>query len=99
MSDWALAKPRATDAHPGPELRGTMPEGSDFRAGSTWCRLYGDPCPEGMAAPDSAPLATAFTFGTRILELDRRRTTGAPVITIAEREAARCPPIRTCRSR
>ncbi|KNH21741.1 nuclease [Arthrobacter sp. ZBG10] len=92
LSDWALAKPRERMRTRVLKLRGTMTEGSDFRAGSAWCRLYNDPAPDGMAAPDSAPLAKAFTFGTRILELEPAPDNPAhTVITIAERETAKVP--------
>lgn len=89
-SDWALAKPRERMRTRVLKLRGIMTEGSDFRADSTWCRLYDSPPPEGMAAPDAAPGARAFSFGTRIHDLqpapDNRAYT---LITIAERESGK----------
>jgi uncharacterized protein len=89
-SDWALAKPRERMRTRILRLEGTMTEGSDFRAGSNWCRLYDAPPPDGMAEPNAAPGARAFTFGTRISELapapDNPEHT---VITIAERESAK----------
>ena len=89
-SDWALAKPRERMRTRVLRLRGTMTEGSDFRADSTWCRLYDAPPPEGMAAPDAAPGARAYAFGTRISELapapdDPEHT----IVTIAERESGK----------
>ncbi|WP_407709029.1 TM0106 family RecB-like putative nuclease [Arthrobacter nitrophenolicus] len=87
-SDWALAKPRERMRTRVLRLRGTMTEGSDFRPDSTWCRLYDAPPPDGMAAPDAAPEARAYTFGTMINELspapDNPEHT---LITIAERES------------
>lgn len=89
-SDWALAKPRERMRTRVLRLRGTMTEGSDFRVDSNWCRLYDAPPPEGMAAPDAAPGARAYSFGTRINELS-----AAPdnpehtVIIIAERESGK----------
>ncbi|UEL29374.1 TM0106 family RecB-like putative nuclease [Pseudarthrobacter sp. L1SW] len=89
-SDWALAKPRERMRTRVLRLRGTMTEGSDFRADSTWCRLYDAPPPDGMAAPDAAPGARAYSFGTRISELapapDNPEHT---IITIAERESGK----------
>ncbi|TLM84078.1 TM0106 family RecB-like putative nuclease [Pseudarthrobacter sp. NamE5] len=89
-SDWALAKPRERMRTRVLRLRGTMTEGSDFRADSTWCRLYDAPPPDGMAAPDAAPGARAFSFGTRISEVapapDNPEHT---IITIAERESGK----------
>ncbi len=89
-SDWALAKPRERMRTRTLRLRGTMTEGSDFRADSTWCRLYDAPPPEGMAAPDAAPGARAFSFGTRISDVapapDNPEHT---IITVAERETGK----------
>lgn len=88
LSDWALAKPRERMRTRVLKLRGTMTEGSDFRVDSTWCRLYDPPGPDGMAAPNAAPHARAYTFKTRIDHL-----TNAPdnpehtIITISERES------------
>ncbi|VXC47189.1 conserved hypothetical protein [Arthrobacter sp. 9AX] len=89
-SDWALAKPRERMRTRILRLEGTMTEGSDFRADSTWCRLYDAPPPDGMADPDAAPGARAFTFGTRISGI--RPAADNPehtVITIVERETGK----------
>ena len=89
-SDWALAKPRERMRTRVLKLRGTMTEGSDFRVGSSWCRLYDHPGPDGMSSPDAVPGTRAYTFGTRISELE-----AAPdnpehtLITIAERESGK----------
>ncbi|WP_426765999.1 TM0106 family RecB-like putative nuclease [Pseudarthrobacter sp. 1G09] len=89
-SDWALAKPRERMRTRVLKLRGIMTEGSDFRADSTWCRLYDSPPPEGMAAPDAAPGARAFSFGTRISDLQPAPDNPAyTLITIAERESGK----------
>ncbi|MFC9772133.1 MULTISPECIES: TM0106 family RecB-like putative nuclease [unclassified Pseudarthrobacter] len=89
-SDWALAKPRQRMRTRVLKLRGIMTEGSDFRADSTWCRLYDSPPPEGMAAPDAAPGARAFSFGTRISDLQPAPDNPAyTLITIAERESGK----------
>jgi uncharacterized protein len=89
-SDWELAKPRERMRTRILRLRGTMTEGSDFRPDSSWCRLYDAPPPDGMAAPDAAPDARAFTFGTRISAVgpapDNPEHT---VITITERESGK----------
>ncbi|NUP58852.1 MAG: AAA family ATPase, partial [Pseudarthrobacter sp.] len=86
-SDWALAKPRERMRTRVLKLRGTMTEGSDFRADSTWCRLYDPPGPDGMAAPNAAPDARPYTFKTRIDDLkiapDNPEHT---IITISEKE-------------
>lgn len=89
-SDWALAKPRERMRTRTLRLRGTMTEGSDFRPDTNWCRLYDAPPPDGMAAPDAAPGARAYSFGTRISDLapapDNPEHT---IITIAERETGK----------
>ncbi|TLM80711.1 TM0106 family RecB-like putative nuclease [Pseudarthrobacter sp. NamE2] len=90
VSDWALAKPRERMRTRVLRLRGTMTEGSDFRADSSWCRLYDAPPPDGMALPGAAPGARAYSFGTKISELspapDNPEQT---LITIAERESGK----------
>ncbi|ACL38994.1 conserved hypothetical protein [Pseudarthrobacter chlorophenolicus A6] len=89
-SDWALAKPRERMRTRILKLRGIMTEGSDFRADSTWCRLYDSPPPDGMAAPDAAPGARGFSFGTRISDLQPAPDNPAyTLITIAERESGK----------
>ncbi|MDF2049459.1 TM0106 family RecB-like putative nuclease [Arthrobacter sp. Cr_A7] len=89
-SDWALAKPRERMRTRVLRLRGTMTEGSDFRADSSWCRLYDAPAPDGMAAPDAAPGARAYTFGTRISELSPAPDNPEHTeIIIAERESGK----------
>jgi uncharacterized protein len=89
-ADWALAKPRERMRTRVLKLRGTMTEGSDFRVDSSWCRLYDAPPPEGMAAPDAAPGARAFSFGTRINDMSASPDNPEhTVITIAERESGK----------
>ncbi|WP_411375670.1 TM0106 family RecB-like putative nuclease [Arthrobacter sp. MPF02] len=89
-SDWALVKPRERMRTRVLRLRGTMTDGSDFRADSSWCRLYDAPPPDGMALPGAAPGTRAYSFGTRISELspapDNPEQT---LITIAERESGK----------
>lgn len=85
VSDWALAKPRERMRTRVLRLRGTMTEGSDFRADSTWCRLYDAPGPDGMN-PEAAPGTRAYTFGTRISGLEAAQDSPEHLVTIAERE-------------
>ncbi|MFJ5862582.1 TM0106 family RecB-like putative nuclease [Pseudarthrobacter sp. NPDC092439] len=88
--DWALAKPRERMRSRVVRLRGTMTEGSDFRAGSTWCRLFDAPPPPGMAAPDAAADARAYAFGTRITDLVPAQDDPAQVlVTVVERETGK----------
>ncbi|WP_457948594.1 TM0106 family RecB-like putative nuclease [Pseudarthrobacter sp. alpha12b] len=89
LSDWALAKPRERMRTRVLKLRGTMTEGSDFRPDSNWCRLYDAPGPDGMTAPEAAPGTRAYTFGTRISELEAAPDSPEHLITIAERESGK----------
>lgn len=89
VSDWALAKPRERMQTRVLKLRGTMTEGSDFRTESNWCRLYDAPGPEGMTAPDAAPGTKAYSFGTRISELEAAADSPEHFITISERETGK----------
>ena len=89
VSDWALAKPRERMRTRVLKLRGTMTEGSDFRPDSSWCRLYDAPGPDGMTDPPAASGARAFTFGTRISELEAAPDSPEHLITIAERETGK----------
>ncbi|MFE8887658.1 TM0106 family RecB-like putative nuclease [Pseudarthrobacter enclensis] len=89
-SDWALAKPRERMRTRVLKLRGTMTEGSDFRADTTWCRLYDPPAPEGMADANASPTARAFGFGTLISDIaPAPDNPDHTVITIAERETGK----------
>lgn len=89
LSDWALAKPRERMRTRVLKLRGTMTEGSDFRADSNWCRLYDPPGPDGMAAPGAAPGTRAYMFGTRISGLEAAADGPEHLITITERETGK----------
>lgn len=90
VSDWALAKPRERMRTRVLRLVGTMTEGSDFRPGSTWCRLYDPPGPHGMAGEDSLPGAKPYTFGTQIGAVEALPDQpGHAAMTIAERETGK----------
>ncbi|MDQ0827042.1 putative RecB family nuclease [Arthrobacter sp. B2I5] len=89
VSDWALAKPRERMQTRVLRLRGTMTEGSDFRADSSWCRLYDAPGPDGMTAPEAAPGTRAYSFGTRISDLEAAPDGPEHFVTIAERESGK----------
>ncbi|MGN7150021.1 TM0106 family RecB-like putative nuclease [Arthrobacter sp. SAFR-179] len=88
VSDWALAKPRERMQTRVLRLRGIMTEGSDFRSDSNWCRLYDAPGPDGMT-PEAAPGTRAYSFGTRISELEAAPDGPEHFITIAERETGK----------
>lgn len=96
VSDWAVATPRARMRTRITSLRGIMTEGSDFRAGSTWCRLFDAPAPDGMRDPAAGPRSNAtgrgFSFGTTIkaVEPDPEHPEQT-IITIAEKETAKVP--------
>ncbi|MFD1242756.1 TM0106 family RecB-like putative nuclease [Arthrobacter ulcerisalmonis] len=90
VSDWALAKPRERMRTRVLRLVGTMTEGSDFRPGSKWCRLYDAPGPHGMAGEDSLPGAKPYTFGTQIGAVEALPDQpGHAALTIAERETGK----------
>lgn len=52
VSDWAPPTSRARTESRTLRLTGTMSEGSEFRAGSTWFRMFEDPLPEGLGEVD-----------------------------------------------
>ncbi|MDQ4046585.1 MAG: TM0106 family RecB-like putative nuclease, partial [Actinomycetota bacterium] len=52
VSDWAPPTSRARTESRTLRLIGTMSEGSEFRAGSTWFRMFEDPLPEGLGEVD-----------------------------------------------
>jgi uncharacterized protein len=89
VSDWALAKPRERMQTRVLRLRGTMTEGSDFRADSSWCRVYDAPGPDGMTAPEAATGTRAYSFGTRISDLEAAPDGPEHFLTIAERESGK----------
>ncbi|XAS68190.1 TM0106 family RecB-like putative nuclease [Micrococcaceae bacterium Sec5.7] len=93
VQDWAKAKPAERMLTRVARLRGTMTEGSDFRAGSKWFRMFDAPVPEGLENFDGEPLARSGIFATEILEVaadvtDPRLTH----ITIAEKASKKVPP-------
>ena len=48
VSDWAPPTSRARTESRTLRLTGVMSEGSEFRAGSTWFRMFQDPLPDGL---------------------------------------------------
>ncbi|MFF2317611.1 TM0106 family RecB-like putative nuclease [Arthrobacter sp. NPDC058097] len=52
VSDWARPTSRARTESRTLRLTGIMSEGSEFKAGSTWFRMFEDPLPEGLGEVD-----------------------------------------------
>ncbi|MGO4188926.1 TM0106 family RecB-like putative nuclease [Pseudarthrobacter sp. TAF60_1] len=91
VADWAMAKPTARMRTRTLRLTGTMSEGSDFKPGSTWCRLYDSPLPEGLEE-SSGTAGRGFTFGTLVTAVeDHPRIPGQSRITIEEKETGKVP--------
>ncbi|MEO8283371.1 MAG: TM0106 family RecB-like putative nuclease, partial [Pseudarthrobacter sp.] len=91
VADWALAKPTVRMRTRTLRLAGTMSEGSDFKPGSTWCRLYDSPVPDGLEDP-SGTTGRGFTFGTLVTAVeDHPRIPGQSIITIEEKETGKVP--------
>lgn len=88
LSDWAPASPRARTMTRTVELRGTASEGSDFRRGSTWCRVYDPPLPGGLESP-TPETGRAGVFGTEILSVQDGDPT---TVIIQERSTTKVPP-------
>ncbi len=92
LTDWVLAKPSARMRTRTLRLTGTMSEGSDFKPGSTWCRLYDAPAPDGLDDPSGSTTGRGFTFGTLVTAVeDHPRVPGQMMITIEERETGKVP--------
>jgi uncharacterized protein len=92
LTDWMLAKPGVRMRTRTLRLAGTMSEGSDFRPGSTWCRLYDAPVPDGLEDPQGNGTARGFTFGTLVTEVeDHPDIPGRTIITIEEKETGKVP--------
>lgn len=92
VSDWALAKPTVRMRTRTLRLTGTMSEGSDFKPGSSWCRLYDSPVPEGLEDSSGNIDGRGFTFGTLVTEVeDHPKIPGQSIITIVEKETGKVP--------
>lgn len=92
VSDWALAKPTVRMRTRTLRLTGTISEGSDFKPGSTWCRLYDSPVPDGLGESSGNIAGRGFTFGTLVTALeDHPKIPGQSIITIEEKETAKVP--------
>jgi uncharacterized protein len=52
VSDWAPPTRRARTESRTLRLTGVMSEGSEFRAGSTWFRMFQNPLPDGLGEVD-----------------------------------------------
>ncbi|GAA1765665.1 TM0106 family RecB-like putative nuclease [Pseudarthrobacter sulfonivorans] len=91
VAEWALAKPTVRMRTRTLRLTGTMSEGSDFKPGSTWCRLYDSPLPDGLE-DTSGTSGRGFTFGTLVTAVeDHPRIAGQSIITIEEKETGKVP--------
>jgi uncharacterized protein len=91
VADWALAKPTVRMRTRTLRLTGTMSEGSDFKPGSTWCRLYDSPLPDGLEE-SSGTAGRGFAFGTLVTAVeDHPRIPGQSIVTIAEKETGKVP--------
>ncbi|WP_354216241.1 MULTISPECIES: TM0106 family RecB-like putative nuclease [unclassified Arthrobacter] len=91
VSDWALARPTVRMRTRTLRLTGTMSEGSDFKPGSTWCRVYDSPVPDGLEDSGN-PTGRGFTFGTLVTAVeDHARLPGQSIITIEEKETGKVP--------
>lgn len=92
LTDWVLVKPTARMRTRTLRLAGVMSEGSEFKPGSTWCRLYDSPVPDGLESPLGTPTGRGFTFGTLVTAVeDHPRVAGQTMITIEERETGKVP--------
>ncbi|CAH0273132.1 ATP-dependent RecD-like DNA helicase [Arthrobacter sp. Bi83] len=75
VSDWAPPSSRARTESRTLRLTGTMSEGSEFRTGSTWFRMFEDPLPDGLGEVDGgrtprAPGTAADSIGREALSRD-----------------------------
>ncbi|MCU1516839.1 MAG: nuclease [Pseudarthrobacter sp.] len=92
VTDWLLAKPTVRMRTRVLRLSGTMSEGSDFKPGSTWCRLYDSPVPDGLEDPQGNLLARGFAFGTLVSAVeDHPESPGKTILTIEEKETGKVP--------
>jgi uncharacterized protein len=92
VSDWVLARPTVRMRTRVLKLSGSMSEGSDFKPGSTWCRLYDSPVPDGLEDPKGNLLARGYAFGTLVTSVeDHPDVPGKTIITIEEKETGKVP--------
>lgn len=82
VDDWARPTPRSNPART-IRLSGTTAEGSDFRPGSTWHRMYDAPFPEPLRLNDDGKNQRSGQFGTEIVDLER--VSDRTVLTVKEK--------------
>ena len=68
LSGWAKRTPKARTLARTLRLTGALPEGSDFREGSSWFSMYDAPLPDGVEFSDSTPGGRGGWFGTSVIE-------------------------------
>lgn len=73
VSDWAPPTSRARTESRTLRLTGVMSEGSEFRAGSTWFRMFEDPLPDGLGDVDGGRTPRVPSLGP-----EAAQTAGAP---------------------
>lgn len=70
LSDWAPPTARARTESRTLRLTGVMSEASEFRAGSTWFRMFEDPLPDGLGEVDGGrtPRPSAPGIGLHLVD-------------------------------
>ncbi|UKA55407.1 TM0106 family RecB-like putative nuclease [Arthrobacter sp. FW305-BF8] len=81
VSDWAPPTARARTESRTLRLTGIMSEGSEFKPGSTWFRMFEDPLPDGLGEVDGG-------------RTPRRVAAGQPAGAAEARQEATMPPSR-----
>ncbi|WP_026550168.1 TM0106 family RecB-like putative nuclease [Arthrobacter sp. Br18] len=92
VRDWATATPTGSLKARAVQLRGTMTEGSDFRPGSTWFRMFDAPLPDGFETPDNNPRQRGGLFGTVVEQVEDDPETPDTTLTIWEKATKKIPP-------
>lgn len=107
LEGWARASPRARTETRTVKLVGSMTDGSDFRPGTTWFRMFAHPLPEGMGAdagpppkprqagerPTEVPQPRSGLFSTKVLAVEPDpRNPDTAVLVVEEKSSLKVPP-------
>ncbi|MHA7190494.1 TM0106 family RecB-like putative nuclease [Arthrobacter sp. MDT2-16] len=95
LEDWAKPTSRARTESRTIQLRGVLADGSDFRPGSTWFRMFDAPVPDGVQTSTGGPLGRGGCFGTVVERVETDPDVpGRTLITVTEKSSGNVPPYR-----
>ncbi|MDQ0733752.1 TM0106 family RecB-like putative nuclease [Arthrobacter agilis] len=95
VEDWAKPTSRARTESRTVRLRGVLADGSDFRPGSKWFRMFDAPVPDGVETSTGDPLGRGGCWETVVERVEADPDDpGRTLITVTEKSTLKVAPYR-----